>query len=55
MTRIDDVLRMATSAGVTVQVEGSDLVLGLLISGPFISRRAAHDFAPDATSGSIAS
>jgi hypothetical protein len=27
MTRVDDVLRMATSAGVTVQVEGSNLVL----------------------------
>jgi hypothetical protein len=27
MMRVDDVLRMATSAGVTVQVEGSNLVL----------------------------
>jgi hypothetical protein len=27
MTRVDDVLRMAKSAGVTVQVEGSNLVL----------------------------
>jgi hypothetical protein len=34
MMRVDDVLRMATSAGVTVQLEGSNLVLEYDVDPP---------------------